>query len=70
MTGPATFPSPLLTAERPASNLPRDIAGLRAECKRRKLDFTGSKQEVTITSTSVFSITFRNGRTPRCKHQS
>ena len=29
MTGPATFPSPLLTAERPVSNLPRDIAGLR-----------------------------------------
>lgn len=48
MTGPATFPSPLLTAERPASNLPRDIAGLRAECKRRKLDFSGGKQDVSI----------------------
>ena len=46
MTGPATFPSPLLTSERPASNLPRDIAGLRAECKRRKLDFSGSMHDV------------------------
>lgn len=45
MTGPATFPSSVLL-ERPASNLPRDIAGLRAECKRRKLDFSGSKQDV------------------------
>ncbi|GAB7348063.1 hypothetical protein MBLNU459_g6097t1 [Dothideomycetes sp. NU459] len=46
MTGPATFPSPLLTAERPASNLPRDIAGLRAECKRRKIDISGTKQDL------------------------
>jgi len=46
MTGPATFPSPLLTAERPVSNLPRDIAGLRAECKRRKLDFSGSMHDL------------------------
>ncbi|CAD0109331.1 unnamed protein product [Aureobasidium uvarum] len=45
MTGPATFPSALLTAERPVSNLPRDIAGLRAECKRRKLDFSGSMHD-------------------------
>jgi hypothetical protein len=49
MTGPATFPSPLLTSERPASNLPRDIAGLRAECKRRKLDFSGSMHDVSST---------------------
>lgn len=48
MTGPATFPSPLLTAERPISNLPRDIAGLRAECKRRKLDFSGSMHDVSF----------------------
>lgn len=48
MTGPATYSSPLLSAEGPASNLPRDIAGLRAECKRRKLEFSGSKQEVSI----------------------
>lgn len=48
MTGPATFPSPLLTAERPVSNLPRDIAGLRAECKRRKLDFSGSMHDVSF----------------------
>ncbi|KAI5256706.1 hypothetical protein E4T42_01440 [Aureobasidium subglaciale] len=46
MTGPATFPSALLTSERPVSNLPRDIAGLRAECKRRKLDFSGSMHDL------------------------
>lgn len=49
MTGPATFPSPLLTAERPVSNLPCDIAGLRAECKRRKLEFSGSMHDVSFT---------------------
>jgi hypothetical protein len=47
MSGPATFPSPLFTAERPVSNLPRDIAGLRAECERRKLSVSGSMQEVS-----------------------
>ncbi|KAK7730739.1 hypothetical protein SLS57_001570 [Botryosphaeria dothidea] len=47
MTGPATFPSPLLTAERPAVNLPKDVAGLRAECSRRQLPTTGSKSELT-----------------------
>lgn len=46
MTGPATYASPVLTKERPALNLPRDVAGLRAECKRRKIDATGSKQDV------------------------
>lgn len=53
MTGPATFPSPLLTAERPVSNLPRDIAGLRAECKRRKLDYSGSMHDVSFAQISV-----------------
>lgn len=46
MTGPATYASPVLTKERPVLNLPRDVAGLRAECKRRKIDATGSKQDV------------------------
>lgn len=46
MTGPATYASPVLTKERPVLNLPRDIAGLRAECKRRKIDATGNKQDV------------------------
>jgi hypothetical protein len=45
MTGPATFSS-LLTSERPALNLPRDLAGLRAECQKRKLPTSGSKDEV------------------------
>lgn len=45
MTGPATFSS-LLTSERPALNLPRDLAGLRAECQKRQLPTSGSKDEV------------------------
>jgi hypothetical protein len=35
-----------LNKERPALNLPRDIAGLRAECKKRQIDTSGSKQDV------------------------
>lgn len=46
MTGPATYASPVLTMERPILNLPRDIAGLRAECKRRKIEATGSQQDL------------------------
>ncbi|WPG98276.1 Hypothetical protein R9X50_00106400 [Acrodontium crateriforme] len=46
MTGPATYASPVLNKERPVLNLPRDIAGLRAECKRRKIDFSGNKQDL------------------------
>ncbi|KAK4496316.1 hypothetical protein PRZ48_012296 [Zasmidium cellare] len=47
MTGPATYASPVLTkAERPVLNLPRDIAGLRAECKRRKIDAAGPKSDL------------------------
>jgi len=45
MTGPSTFSS-LLTTERPAINLPRDVAGLQAECKKRNLPTTGSKAEL------------------------
>lgn len=45
MTGPATFSS-LLNSERPAQNLPRDLAGLRAECQKRKLPTSGTKDEV------------------------
>jgi hypothetical protein len=48
MTGPATYASTVLTKERPGSNLPHDIAGLRSECKRRKIDFSGNKQDVSI----------------------
>lgn len=51
MTGPATYASPVLTkAERPVLNLPRDIAGLRAECKRRKIDATGPKSDVRLVN--------------------
>ncbi|TKX18595.1 SAP domain-containing protein 3 [Elsinoe australis] len=46
MTGPSTFPSPVLTADRPISNLPKDLSSLRAEAKRRNLDATGSKSEL------------------------
>ncbi|EME83983.1 uncharacterized protein MYCFIDRAFT_214569 [Pseudocercospora fijiensis CIRAD86] len=46
MTGPATYPSPILHKERPVLNLPRDIAALRAECKRRKIDASGAKRDL------------------------
>ncbi|KAK3622863.1 hypothetical protein LTR56_008983 [Elasticomyces elasticus] len=46
MTGPATYASPILTKERPVLNFPRDIAGLRAECKRRRIEPTGSQQDL------------------------
>jgi hypothetical protein len=47
MTGPATYASNVLTKERPSMNLPHDIASLRNECKRRKIDFSGNKQDVS-----------------------
>lgn len=50
MTGPATYASPVLTKERPGLNLPHDIAGLRNECKKRKIDFSGNKQEVCLNT--------------------
>jgi len=46
MTGPSEYASPLLTQDRPALSLPRDIAGLRAECRRRKIEATGHKQDL------------------------
>ncbi|KAK3055319.1 hypothetical protein LTR09_003872 [Extremus antarcticus] len=46
MTGPATYASPMLAQERPITNLPRDVAGLRAECQRRKIETAGSKQDL------------------------
>ncbi|KAK0313607.1 hypothetical protein LTR29_013863 [Friedmanniomyces endolithicus] len=46
MTSPATYASPVLTKEHPALNLPRDIASLRAECKKRKIEVTGSQQDL------------------------
>ena len=50
MTGPSTFPSPMLTSERPAFNLPTDTAGLRAECNKRNLPVIGNKAEVLLLS--------------------
>ncbi|KAK1075149.1 hypothetical protein LTR74_000555 [Friedmanniomyces endolithicus] len=46
MTSPATYASPVLTKERPVLNLPRDIASLRAECKKRKIEVMGSQQDL------------------------
>lgn len=57
MTGPATF-SPVLTQERSALSLPRDISGLRAECRRRKIEAAGSKQDVRI---SIAQLSGRRG---------
>jgi len=54
MTGPAAYASPVLASERPALSLPRDIVGLRAECKRRKIEAAGSKQDVCmVTNTGM-----------------
>ncbi|KAH0003321.1 hypothetical protein KCU78_g13966, partial [Aureobasidium melanogenum] len=76
MTGPATFPSPLLTAERPVSNLPRDIAGLRAECKRRKLDYSGSMHDLMgrlsaddLTHSRAFTTAVNASKRPSTEQQ-
>ncbi|KAG9992913.1 hypothetical protein KCU78_g19157, partial [Aureobasidium melanogenum] len=76
MTGPATFPSPLLTAERPVSNLPRDIAGLRAECKRRKLDYSGSMHDLMgrlsaddLTHSRAFTTAVNTSKRPSVEQQ-
>ncbi|KAG9632400.1 hypothetical protein KCU98_g16045, partial [Aureobasidium melanogenum] len=76
MTGPATFPSPLLTAERPVSNLPRDIAGLRAECKRRKLDYSGSMHDLMgrlsaddLTHSRAFTTAVNSSKRPSAEQQ-
>ncbi|KAF2467096.1 uncharacterized protein BDR25DRAFT_305876 [Lindgomyces ingoldianus] len=70
MTGPATFSS-LLTSERPAVHLPRDIAGLQAECQKRNLPTTGSKAELTdrltandLTNVRTFSTAVQDSRRP------
>ena len=47
MTGPATYASPaLLKQDRQPFQLPHDISDLRAECKRRRIDPSGSKIEL------------------------
>ncbi|KAF1997537.1 hypothetical protein P154DRAFT_524743 [Amniculicola lignicola CBS 123094] len=70
MTGPATFSS-LLTSERPAGNLPQHIAGLRAECQKRKLPTAGSKAELIdrlsaheVSSTRTFSTAIDSSKRP------
>jgi len=45
ITGSASSSS-LLTSERPAVNVPRDLAGLRVECHKRHLPTTGTKAEL------------------------
>ncbi|KAM0711511.1 hypothetical protein Q7P35_000877 [Cladosporium inversicolor] len=76
MTGPATFPSRLLTKERPGLNLPHDIASLRNECKQRKLDFSGNKQDLIsrlsadeITSSRAFSTAVEQSKRPTTTEQ-
>jgi len=71
MTGPATYASPILTKERPVLNLPRDIAGLRAECKRRKIEVGGSKNELVarlnaheLTTSRAFSSAVEQSKRP------
>ncbi|CZT20911.1 uncharacterized protein RCC_06771 [Ramularia collo-cygni] len=49
MTGPQTYSSPSLHR---GSNLPRDLAGLRAECKRRKIETSGAKSDLVARITA------------------
>ncbi|KAF2013700.1 hypothetical protein BU24DRAFT_424707 [Aaosphaeria arxii CBS 175.79] len=70
MTGPATF-SNLLTSERPAINLPSDLAGLRAECQKQNLPTTGSKMELInrlsahdLTGSRAFSTAYQDSKRP------
>ncbi|KAK5171069.1 uncharacterized protein LTR77_004213 [Saxophila tyrrhenica] len=71
MTGPATYASSILTQERSVTNFPRDIAGLRAECKRRKIEAAGSKQDLLarlqadeLTHSRAFSTATQTRPTP------
>ncbi|EMC97726.1 hypothetical protein BAUCODRAFT_33448 [Baudoinia panamericana UAMH 10762] len=71
MTGPATYASPVLTKERPVLNLPTDIAGLRAECKRRKIEVAGSKSDLIsrlnaheLANSRAFSTAIEQSRRP------
>ncbi|KAK5138343.1 hypothetical protein LTR08_003404 [Meristemomyces frigidus] len=71
MTGPATYASPILTADRPVLNLPRDVAGLRAECKRRKIEPAGSRQDLLarlnaheLSSSRAFSTAVQESKRP------
>jgi len=69
MTGPSTFSS-LLTTERPAINLPRDVAGLQAECKKRNLPTTGSKAELTDRLSAHETVNSRAYSTTRASRPS
>lgn len=46
MTGPATYASPILSKQDRAFNFPTDTAGLRAECRSRKLDCSGTHTDL------------------------
>ncbi|KAF2794723.1 hypothetical protein K505DRAFT_241453 [Melanomma pulvis-pyrius CBS 109.77] len=70
MTGSATY-SNLLNSERRALNLPRDIAGLQAECQKRKLPTVGSENELLnrltaheMASSRAFSTAVRASKRP------
>ncbi|KAH9808847.1 hypothetical protein Tdes44962_MAKER06266 [Teratosphaeria destructans] len=74
MTGPNTYASPVLTKERPALNLPRDIASLRGECKRRKLETNGNTQDLLarihaheLTTSRAFSIAVQQSKRPEAE---
>lgn len=77
MTGPATYPSPLLTAEHPMSSLPRDIGGLRAECKRRRISSSGNMHELMgrlsaddLSHSRAFSTAVNGGSSKRPMNKS
>ncbi|KAI9706259.1 MAG: hypothetical protein M1820_004834 [Bogoriella megaspora] len=71
MTGPSTFPSPMLTSERPAFSVPTDLAGMRAECQKRNLPMTGNRAELRdrlaadeLVKSRSFSTALNSGRRP------
>ncbi|KAF7186684.1 hypothetical protein HII31_11916 [Pseudocercospora fuligena] len=77
MTGPATYASPVLHKERPVLNLPRDIAGLRAECKRRKINASGAKSDLIarlnadeLAHSRAFSTAISKAERPTAEQES
>lgn len=76
MTGPSTFPTPLISSERSAiKGIPRDLMSLRAECKSKNLPTTGSKAEVSKFRRAACLgshgfMHWLSKHTPRARHRS
>nr|POF16404.1 hypothetical protein CFP56_23922 [Quercus suber] len=66
MTGPATFPAPAFAPR----SLSGDLAGLRAESKRRRIEAAGSEQELhaRLSGSSERTRAFTTSRPARAVH--